>query len=185
MKTVALIALAALVAGCGTTATSRLRAEQTRQLLTNYMQERRASIEQLNRADRAVYASLVRDHAELTEQTLFLRRGADAAAIADTLLVDWRVQGRASVIRSMVEAARTRQLAGLERRDSIIADARLQYAKAHAALALDLSKLQTAAEQIGRLSVEPRAARATIDLLVALAEASRSASKPDEHVQAP
>lgn len=182
---ITLIAVVCLVAGCGTTSQSRERADSTRQLLTLYMNDRRSSIEQLNRSDRAVYAALVRDHADVTEQTLLLQQGADAAAAADTLLADWQTHGRVSVIKSMIDAARTRQLAGLERRDSIIADARLQYAKAYSALSLDLTKLQTAAEHLERLSVEPRGARATIDLLVALAEAYRNASDQDDEGQQP
>lgn len=141
-----------LAAGCTTTPTSRSEAAEVRDMLSAYMENRRAAIDRLNAAARSSYAALMGQYKTITRDRLSIDRMMDARAAADATLLDWKNKTTASAIIATLQFYRDRQVRNIDERTVAIQNVQRRFADSYAELALELGRLKQAVEKLDQLS---------------------------------
>lgn len=172
-RTVACMVCLIAVSGCTTTKSSRLAAQTAHDSMDRYVQDRQTSIDNLNATYRATYATLLRQHTDVTRSLLDLERRAEARSVADAMLLDWQRNTTFTALAKSLGETRARQLAGMQARADVLTAARLRYAEAFTELDLDLAKLKKAQKHMADLAQEEDVRERTTQFLVKVAEIYR------------
>lgn len=167
--TFALIVTCAL-AGCYTTEASRTLAAGLGKQVAEYGKSQDGSISKLNAEYRSAFAQLIGDLANGQVRRLKLERTGQAQAMADKILLNWKVLTTHTAVVDELFTYRERQLKQLNERAVALEGARAAYAQSYAEIQLELEKLQKVEKQINSLSIQEDQKRAAANFLINVAK---------------